>query len=212
MNARFLLGVLALSLAVTGCGGSDSEGANQTAGVVERVKEHTARNQNGGVRIDDSFNNDQLVTVEMKGHKFALRSREASLEKFPCQRCHKVPLSQMKHDGKDGKAKAHWNVALKHADAEVMSCSTCHFEGDMNQLCTLANQPVAINNSYRVCAQCHSKQAADWAGGAHGKRAGGWAPPRVVKTCAECHNPHSPAWDHRYPARVTRREDKPGHE
>jgi hypothetical protein len=118
----------------------------------------------------------------------------------------------MKHDGKDGKPRAHWNVELKHAGEEVMACATCHLEGDTNQLRTLTNKPVSLDASYQVCAQCHSKQASDWAGGAHGKRVGGWAPPRVAKTCAECHNPHKPEWDQRFPAHTAKREDKPGHE
>ena len=42
----------------------------------------------------------------------------------------------------------------------------------------------------------------DWAGGAHGKRLAGWAPPRVSKTCVECHNPHQPQWDKRAPVHV----------
>ena len=212
MSLRLLLVSIPFLFMLTGCGGeTHAETPHENAAIVDQVKKHTGPNDNGGVRIDDAFS-DRLVTVELKGQKFAIQSREGSIDKFPCQRCHKVPLAQMKHDGKDGKAKAHWNIALKHADQQVMSCATCHLEGDLNQLRMLANQPVSLDSSYRVCAQCHSKQAADWAGGAHGKRVGGWAPPRVAKTCAECHNPHSPAWDHRYPSRVTRREDKPGHE
>lgn len=213
MNRALLLLLPAAALILTGCSQAGGhEPAHEASGVVEYVKEHTEANANGGVRIDEAFGTDRLVGVDMKGHQFSIRSREAALEKFPCVRCHKVPLAQMKHDGKDGKAKAHWNITLKHAEAQVMACSTCHFEGDLNQLRTLANKPVSMDESFRVCAQCHSKQASDWAGGAHGKRVGGWAPPRVAKTCAECHNPHAPAWDHRYPARVTKREDKAGHE
>jgi hypothetical protein len=199
----------ASALLVTACsqaGGHEAERPERER-VIEHVRQHSEKNENGGLRIDDAFGADKLVAVEVRGHAFAIRGREASLEKFPCVRCHKVPLAQMKHDGKDGRAKAHWNIALKHADAQVMSCSTCHLEGELNQLRTLTNKPVSLDESYRVCAQCHSKQAADWAGGAHGKRVGGWAPPRVARTCAECHNPHAPAWDHRFPSRVTKRKD-----
>lgn len=201
---------LAVSVLVALC--LSSCATHETGGVVHQVKEHNEANNNGGARIDSAFDNDSLIPVDLKGHKFATRSREASIDKFPCQRCHKVPLAQMKHDGKDGKPRAHWNVKLKHAEQQVMACSTCHLEGDLNQLKTLNNKPVALDASYQVCAQCHSKQSTDWAAGAHGKRVGGWAPPRVSKTCAECHNPHTPAWDHRYPARVAKRQDKPGHE
>jgi hypothetical protein len=85
-----------------------------------------------------------------------------------------------------------------------MSCATCHALDAPDQLRTLERRPVAFDHSYQVCAQCHSRQASDWAAGAHGKRVGGWAPPRVVYPCAQCHNPHHPQWDTRWPA-VARR-------
>ena len=59
---------------------------------------------------------------------------------------------------------------------------------------------VTFDHSYQVCAQCHARQVSDWAGGAHGKRMGGWAPPRVVAGCPACHDPHRPAWETRWPA------------
>src|SRR5688572_16901998 len=62
---------------------------------------------------------DNKPKVFATGHDFLINSREATLEKFPCQRCHKVPLAQIKHDGKDGKPKAHWNLKLKHAGDSV---------------------------------------------------------------------------------------------
>ena len=202
---RLLLLIAAIALA--GC----SHGSNH-GGVVQHVQSHVVANANGGASTEAAFENDQLIPVEIKGQRFFVRSREAQLEKFPCDRCHSVPLAQMKHDGKDGKPRAHWNIALNHAGEQTMSCATCHNAANVNQVRTLNNHPVELNRSHEVCAQCHSKQASDWAGGAHGKRVAGWAPPRVSMTCAECHNPHAPAWDHRYPARSARREDKPGHE
>ena len=145
---------------------------------------------------------DNKPKVIATGHDFLINSREATLEKFPCQRCHKVPLAQIKHDGKDGKPKAHWNLKLKHATDAVMTCNTCHDPANLNQLKTLTNKAISLNQSAQLCSQCHSKQATDWAGGAHGKRLAGWAPPRVSKTCVECHNPHQPQWDKRAPVHV----------
>ena len=74
----------------------------------------------------------------------------------------------------------------------------------MESLRTLNGQAVAFDHAYQVCAQCHSSQAKDWAGGAHGKRLGGWAPPRVVASCTACHDPHRPALDKRWPSRASR--------
>jgi nitrate/TMAO reductase-like tetraheme cytochrome c subunit len=55
--------------------------------------------------------------------------------------------------------------------------------------------------SYQLCAQCHNSQVKDWVGGAHGKNLSGWKSARVSKLCVECHNPHSPALDKRWPSR-----------
>ena len=146
---------------------------------------------------------DSKPKVPADNQPFLIHSREATLATFPCQRCHKLPLAQMKHDGKDGKPKAHWNLKLRHATDAVMNCATCHDAANLNQLKSLTNKPISLNQSAQLCAQCHSKQATDWAGGAHGKRLAGWAPPRLSKTCVECHNPHQPQWDKRAPVHVS---------
>ena len=91
-------------------------------------------------------------------------------------------------------------VTMQHAAAPVMSCATCHQRDSPTLLHTLSGQTVAIDHAYQMCAQCHATQAAVWAGGAHGKRAGGWAPPRVRYNCTECHNPHRPKFESRWPA------------
>lgn len=193
---RWFYAGLPIVLLLASCG----EGGH--GGVLHRVKEAEAASANGGLNLAAEFDNARLVPVEAGAVHFQIRSREAAMEKFPCQRCHKVPLQQMKHDGKDGKTKAHWNLQLKHANKAVMNCATCHDTADLNRLKTVAGEPVAINASWQVCSQCHFKQGSDWAAGAHGKRVVGWAPPRVSKTCVECHNPHQPAWDHRLPVHV----------
>ena len=188
--------VVALALVLASCAHHDDQG------VLGRAREAGEPAANGGLSIAAKFEKDKLLPVGAGGQQFAIRSREEAMEKFPCQRCHNVPLARIKHDGKDGKAKAHWNVKLQHAPESVMSCATCHDPADTNRLRTVAGAPVAVDRSHQVCSQCHSRQAADWAGGAHGKRLGGWAPPRVAKTCVECHNPHTPAWDRRIPVHV----------
>ena len=50
-----------------------------------------------------------------------------------------------------------------------------------------------LDESYRLCAQCHFAQADAWAGGGHGKRLDGWQGRRVVMACTDCHDPHAPA-------------------
>jgi hypothetical protein len=183
--------VFLMGLSAAACGYHPSP---KHASLMDTIKESTAANRNAG--LTSETNGASLVQVE-RAEMFA-RSRESALEKFPCQTCHKdvvVPVSPPR--------KAHWQIELKHAPESVMQCSTCHLGQDMNRLHTLSGQTVSFDRSDQICAQCHSRQSNDWVGGAHGKRVGGWAPPRVVKTCVECHNPHAPAWGKRWPARAS---------
>lgn len=134
---------------------------------------------------------------------FAVAARTPSIERYPCATCHDRPLAALRAETAGGR-RAHWELTLAHAPADVMQCQTCHTPTDMDRLHLLGGKPVAFDHSYQVCAQCHATQAEAWAGGAHGKRLGGWAPPRVVNNCTGCHNPHDPAFKPRWPARATR--------
>lgn len=135
---------------------------------------------------------------------FSVLSRESQLAKAPCSRCHTEPVASMRWSGADGRRRAHWEVNLAHAPAEVMQCDTCHQVDGGGALRLLGGLPVGFDHAYQTCGQCHTGQVADWAGGAHGKRAGGWAPPRVVYNCTECHDPHRPTLASRWPARAGR--------
>lgn len=133
---------------------------------------------------------------------FYLPQRAVHMASFPCSNCHTAPLNELKAGAKEGEKKAHWNIELKHANMESMDCATCHnTEGDMDKLVSLTGKHINIDESYKQCAQCHSTQYKDWLGGSHGKRLGSWAEPRVINNCTSCHNPHSPAFEPRWPAR-----------
>ena len=97
--------------------------------------------------------------------------------------------------------KAHWDVSVAHADLNTMNCVTCHNPENMDNLKSLTGNTIDFNASYKLCSQCHTKQFQDWKGGAHGKQIGGWAPPRASMTCVNCHNPHKPAFETKWPAR-----------
>lgn len=146
------------------------------------------------------------VRVNVEGHPevapFEVLARSNRIEKAPCTRCHSLPLRQMK----PVTPAAHWNVTVRHAKAETMNCQTCHADPNTGELRLLQGAAIGFDHAYKLCGQCHSAQEKDWAGGAHGKRAGGWAPPRVSLSCAGCHNPHAPAFDRRWPARAGRPE------
>ncbi|MBX9599636.1 MAG: hypothetical protein K2X35_01485 [Bryobacteraceae bacterium] len=144
-----------------------------------------------------------IASVRAEGiegvREFAVAERKSQLKRFPCASCHTLPLEQLRLK-QTGKKAAHWDVELRHAAENVMSCATCHPAEDADSLRTLQGKPVGLNHSYQVCAQCHAAQARDWAGGSHGRRASGWAAERVVNNCASCHNPHAPALPSRWPA------------
>ncbi|MCB0094142.1 MAG: hypothetical protein KDE46_00425 [Caldilineaceae bacterium] len=154
----------------------------------------------------------ELDTVEvqmlMKHAPFHTLDRTEKITQYPCSNCHIEPLADLQNAQSNAVLKAHWDVVIEHADASVMDCTTCHSPDDMDTLHTLTGETVGLDHSYQVCAQCHGNIAADWVGGAHGKRIGGWAPPRVVNNCVDCHNPHQPAWDIRWPAVTTSRANK----
>ena len=169
---------------------------------VLKITEHAeAPNPNAGLSSEPFIGDGPRV--EVTGHpdrpRFYALARTPAIEKYPCATCHTVPIERMR-GAAGAPRRAHWDVTLEHAPAAVMSCATCHALDAPDQLHTLERRPVAFDHSDQVCAQCHSRQASDWAAGAHGKRVGGWAPPRVVYACAQCHNPHHPRWDTRWPA------------
>lgn len=191
MSSRMML---ALALLLYGCGGHED---HSVAKIVQRAQ---SQNNNGGATSEPQLQ--YIKRVKAVGQptqpEFFVAERAATMEKFPCSKCHNKPLDQLQRAQK-GKKAAHWEVKLVHAGESVMDCYTCHLKEDLNSLSTLKQQKVDINHAYLQCAQCHSRQAADWAGGAHGKRLSGWAPPRVVSSCTGCHNPHKPKLEPRLP-------------
>ena len=194
--------LLALALGLTAC-----HEEKEHISVLKITERAAAPNPNAGLSSEPHLAG--AARVEAAGYpdrpKFFVLARASAIEKYPCSTCHTRPLEQMRAPAGAAK-RAHWSVKLHHAPAAVMTCATCHAPDAPNSLRTLGNTPVAFDHSYQVCAQCHSRQASDWASGAHGKRAGGWAPPRVVFSCAQCHNPHAPRWDTRWPAVAGRPE------
>lgn len=170
-----------------------------------RIREATTDNPSGG--LNSEIHLQGIPRVQAQGFEarptFDVATRTGEIRRFPCSECHIEPLEHSKA-GTEQKKKAHWEIKLQHAGTEIMQCTTCHSRQRMNLLHTLNGRPVELNHSYQLCAQCHSVQAKDWSGGAHGKRLGGWAPPRVINNCTACHNPHQPRLEKRWPSRASR--------
>ena len=136
---------------------------------------------------------------------FFTEKRIGDLTSYPCSNCHSQSLEVMQANRDPNQRKAHWDIQVVHAKEETMQCVTCHPGDQMDKLASLTGRLLEIDESFKLCGQCHSTQRKDWEGGAHGKELNGWAPPRVAQTCVNCHNPHQPAIPSRFPARYNTR-------
>lgn len=140
----------------------------------------------------------ELVEVLNDLKPFYIHERKGQITSYECSECHSTDLEDLQVDPHQ---RSHWGINLVHADSTTMKCTTCHQAEDMNQLTTLTGDKVDFNESFKVCGQCHSEQLSDWKGGAHGKQVGGWDGPRISFTCVNCHDPHKPAFEPRWPSR-----------
>lgn len=184
-----------------------SKPARHAHDVSEVVAAAQSLNANGGLSSERWIDGPTRVPAQEFPNipPFEVLAREKAMTKFPCIECHNKPLEVLRVTGKKDKKASHWDIRVKHGRSEEMlACNSCHSYEDFALLKTISGKPIALNHAYQVCGQCHSRQLNDWAGGAHGKRIGGWAPPRVVQNCAGCHNPHKPKLDSRWPALAAR--------
>lgn len=167
----------------------------------------------GNLSSEELLAGTDLMQITEGEHTFLIPERKGQIKSYACIECHSKPLSEMR--GVDGQ-KAHWDIKINHAAIETMDCTTCHNPDNMNNLKSLTGKNIDYNLSYKLCAQCHSRQFEDWKGGAHGKKVAGWAPPRASMTCVNCHNPHNPGFETRWPVqfntqKVKERKDDLGH-
>ena len=127
----------------------------------------------------------------------ALRARP--LDQYPCSSCH---VGQKLVMATQRVADAHHEIQPVHPDQTGSRCATCHAGDNVEQLRLESGERASLDESYRLCAQCHFSQADAWAHGAHGKRLDGWQGRRVVMGCTDCHDPHQPALQARIPFRA----------
>jgi uncharacterized protein YlaI len=129
----------------------------------------------------------------------SLRARP--LGQYPCTACHqgrKVVMAEKRVTD------AHQNIQPVHPRQTGARCATCHAPENVELLALENGKRASLNESYRLCADCHFAQVNAWAAGAHGKRLDGWQGRRVVMACPDCHDPHDPALVPRIPYRAPR--------
>lgn len=175
-------------------------------GVMDRIQHESQQQDENNLPENATAKAMATVPIIDSEYNFHIPERKNAITSFPCSNCHTEPIDKLK--AQDSTKNAHWNIKLHHANLATMNCNTCHAEKDVDQLHSLTGKSISFDHSYQLCGQCHSEQFKDWKGGAHGKRVGGWAPPRVSKTCVNCHNPHQPAFEERWPARLNTQKIK----
>lgn len=131
--------------------------------------------------------------------QLVLRAQSPALTQYPCTSCHagaRVTMAAQREPD------VHNDIQPVHPDTSGGVCATCHAPEDASLLVLLEDRRAPLDQSYRLCAQCHFRQADAWAGGGHGKRLDGWQGRRVVMACTDCHDPHHPAVEPRIPFRA----------
>jgi len=107
---------------------------------------------------------------------------------FPCSSCH---AGMAVNRNRRELTEFHADIALRH-DEQHRWCLDCHDAENRDQLHLASGAPVAFEQSYMLCGQCHGEKLRDWRAGVHGRRTGRWNGHKTYLLCAHCHNPHEP--------------------
>lgn len=203
-NCPYFVFLFCLSLSLVGC---DFTEKFSHESLIDKLKKKNIETPDESSQISSKHLIENLPYYKADGFneypEFFVSGRTHALKQFSCTQCHSGSTQTLNKEAK-GEKQSHWDIKILHADSDTMNCSTCHSSISADHLNTLKGKLIGFDQSYQICSQCHMTQAKDWAGGAHGKRLGGWVPPRIVQNCTGCHNPHQPAFEKRRPLRANR--------
>ncbi|HRP62273.1 MAG TPA: cytochrome c3 family protein [Phycisphaerales bacterium] len=116
-----------------------------------------------------------------------------------CMSCHTTQAPNFATRSGDELLHFHQGLHFAHGG---LSCLSCHNPENYNTLRLADGSTLEYPNVMNLCAQCHTKQANDYAHGAHGGMNGYWdlsRGPRTRLNCIDCHDPHAPAFPHMRP-------------
>ena len=120
-------------------------------------------------------------------YQVAIRKWE-DVPNFPCSDCHnKRDIDYTRRV----LVEDHQKLVVDHANNR-MWCTDCHDGEGLDYLVSKNGRPIDMDLGYLQCGGCHFREFKDWEYGAHGKRVGLWRGTRVLYTCTECHNAHTP--------------------
>ncbi len=202
---RYIMNRILLSFVLLVSFFSCKHGEGEYHGVIEKINAEGEHYKGTSISSEKYLEDMEMLQITEGEHTFLIPERKGEIRSYACTECHSKPLEDMHSEGMK---KAHWDIKIVHANENTMNCVTCHNPSNMNELKSLTGRDIDFNKSYQLCSQCHTKQFEDWKGGAHGKRLGGWAPPRAAMTCVNCHNPHKPHFESRWPARFNTTVDE----
>lgn len=109
---------------------------------------------------------------------------------LPCRACHD---NQEVDETPRELTKMHGEIVFDH-DEEHRWCLGCHNPRPRDQLRLADGKLIGFEQHPLLCGQCHGTVFRDWKVGIHGKRTGEWNGDKRYWMCAECHDPHKPAF------------------
>lgn len=135
----------------------------------------------------DVFNPDPLEGIHNGSGDIHVAPPPVRPDLWPCSQCHDPKTDDPRpRELRD----EHKSLKLRHGDGQW--CLDCHDFQDPDKLHLANGEKITLEESYRLCAQCHGEKYNDWRLGIHGQRTGFWNGSKRYLLCVNCHSPHDP--------------------
>ncbi|MBI4026976.1 MAG: hypothetical protein HY360_18470 [Verrucomicrobia bacterium] len=153
--------------------------------------------------VDAVFTN--TATVRVSAAELIRSGGDTS--NLECNTCHEENKpGKLEFDAKEQVVlpAGHPDLVMQHGRKNRNeNCYNCHDEANHALLRTRDGHKLKLEESTLLCASCHGPNYRDWEAGIHGRTSGHWnrqIGPISRKGCADCHNPHAPAFPSLKPA------------